>query len=56
MKKLFKGVLITMLMCAVTCASFSGCAKKVKIYDEIPSDYKKACEEGGTVQKITYPT
>ncbi len=56
MKKIFRRVLITMLMCAVTCASFSGCAKKVTIYDEIPSDYKKSCEEGGTVQKITYPT
>lgn len=41
MRKFLRSVLITMLMCAAVCASFSGCAKKVTIYDEIPSEYKK---------------
>lgn len=55
MKKLFKTLLLSMMMGATLC-TMGGCAKKVTVVDEIPKEYLKKCDEGGTVQRFTYPT
>ena len=55
MKKLLKALLLSALMGATLC-SFGGCAKKITVFDEIPADYRKAREDGGTVTRFTYMT
>lgn len=44
-----------MLVGATLCGT-SGCAKKVTVVDKIPSEYLKICDNGGTIERFTYPT
>lgn len=55
MKRIVKRIILSMIMGATLC-TVSGCAKKVSVVDEIPEEYKKTCDNGGSVQRITYPT
>ncbi len=56
MNKILRIMLLSTLMGATLCG-MSGCAKKVEIFDSIPSEYLKTVEDGGgTVTRFTYPT
>lgn len=52
---LIKTLLLSVMMGATIC-SMSGCAKKIEVVDEIPSEYRQAVENGGKIEKFTYPT
>ena len=52
---LLRTILLSAMMGAAFCG-MSGCAKQIEVVDEIPSEYRQAVENGGTVQKFTYPT
>lgn len=56
MKRIFKTIVLSMLMGATLCTSMSGCAKKVEVVDEIPADYRKSVEDGGHVEHFWYTT
>lgn len=53
--KTLKRVLV-LILTGVMIMSMSGCAKKITVVDEIPSEYKETVENGGTIELITYPT
>lgn len=55
MKRFFRTLLISVLTGATLCC-MGGCAKKITVVDEIPSEYLKKIDNGGTVQRFTYPT
>lgn len=44
-----------MIIGAVMC-SLGGCAKKITVVDEIPSEYRQSIDNGGTIELITYPS
>ena len=52
---LLRTILLSVLMGATVCG-MSGCAKKIEVVDEIPAEYRQAVENGGTVEKFSYPT
>ena len=54
--RIFKRILMFCLMGMTLTAGLTGCSGKVEFVDEIPSEARKAVDNGGTVEHFFYPT